>query len=289
MHNTMYGSDLGSANTDRRPSNTIWRNCPWNNIQNHTIDGICDYDDFLDSPIAALGGTQTTQIQLGKYKVYNTGAAKNGLVAQMNSVEQYGGLYALPIDTAGDQAAFGYANGMYSFATTGSLALGEFWFECRIAIQSVATNDGQYFIGLGEVDALTFAAAVPLADADATANGGAMVGFNRLEDGLTALNTSYADRAATWTNIQATAGTVSAAFTFVKLGITFDRTNSSKCLKFFVNGLECTTGMTRAALAALTYLDAGALAPMAAVFGDSGAASCMYIDWWKSAQLMSPR
>lgn len=273
-----YGSNLGSADTSRGPSKAIWNKCPVMEILADPNRGIHFFDDFIDFGVP---GTQTTEINLGRYKVYNTGATKVAQTSTFNSAEVADGVIAITTDTAGDQGVIGTHACPILLSTT---TRGQAFFEARVAITSVATNDGQIFVGLGENDTVTFGAAIPLADADATASTCALVGFNRLEDGTTALNTSYADRASSWTNVEASAGTV-AALTWIKLGMIFDPDNSSRCLRFFVNGIETSSAVTKSTLSGLTYLDAVALGPVAAVFADSGAAATLHMDWWRYAQI----
>jgi hypothetical protein len=166
---------------------------------------------------------------------------------------------------------------------------GKVYFEARIATTSVAANTGQIFCGLGEVQVLGttgFTASVPLGNANATANSLAMVGFNRLENGTTNLNTSYADHATSWTDVQALAYTGLAANTWIKLGIKIDFADTARCVRFFVDGIEQTTAMTKAALLALTYLDVSCLGPMLAMYADSATSTTdyLYMDWWQIAQ-----
>lgn len=275
-----YGSNLGSADTSRGPSKSIWNKFPTMEVIADPNRGFHFFDDFIDF---GLPGTQTTEINLGRYKVYNTGATKVAQASVLNSVETADGMISITTDTAGDQGVIGTHACPILLSTT---TRGPMFFEARVATTSVATNDGQLFVGLCENDAVTFGAAIPLADANATASTPAMVGFNRLEDGLRVLNTSYADHSATWTDVQASAGTFSATeFTFIKLGMIFDPDNSARCLRFFVDGIECSTAMTKAALLATTYLDAVCLGPCAAVFADSGAAAALHMDWWRFGQL----
>lgn len=274
-----YGSNLGSADTSRGPSKAIWNKFPVMEVIADPNRGIHFFDDFNEF---GLPGTQTTEINLGRYKVYNTGSTKVAQASTLNSAEVADGMISITTDTAGDQGVIGTHGCPILLSTT---TRGQMFFEARVATTSVSTNDGQLFVGLCESDTVTYGAAIPLADANATASTCAMVGFNRLEDGLKVLNTSYADRAATWTDVQASAGSFTAEYTWIKLGMIFDPDNSSRCLRFFVDGIECSSAMTKSALAALTYLDAVALGPCAAVFADSGAAAALHIDWWRYGQL----
>jgi hypothetical protein len=185
--------------------------------------------------------------------------------------------------------AIGTQASPFSFLTTANT---KGWFEARIATTSILTNMGQLFCGLCENAVITYGAATPLANADATASTGAMIGFNRLEDGLGVLNTSYADHAAVWTDVGTAANSTLAANTWIKLGMTWDfrpTADTTRAVRFFVDDVECSSAMTKAAVLALTHLDAKGLGPCLAFFADSaGTADYVYLDWWRAAQAYYP-
>jgi hypothetical protein len=265
-------------NTGRGPSPYLWGDCPWIEMESDPNLGVKFFDDFVDF---GLPGTQTTQINLGRYKVYNTGAGvietKNGFP----STEISGGVIAMLCDTAGDQSVIGTTAIPYLLNNTA----GKLWFEARVAVTGIATNNVQLFLGLGENQAMTFGAAQPLADADAAQTTGGLIGFNMTEDGLGVINSSYEDRSATWTNVQAGVGTF-AAHTWKKLGMIYDPEDSTSAVKFYVDGVEQTSVISAATLAALTHIDAKGLGFVFAMFADSaGTSTYGYLDWVRIAQL----
>ncbi len=279
-----------AVNTDRFPSGSIWGDWPTELVAGRTGSCIEFYDDF---EAFGIPGTQTTQINLGRYKVYNTGAGQIITDAMPHAATadahvDFGGVISMLCDTAGDQSVIGTHACPFRLDTTLNTRL---WFEARVATTSILTNMGQWFVGLCQNSAVTFGAAIPLADANATDSTCAMIGFNRLEDGLAVLNTSYADQAAVWTDIQAAANaaplTQLVANTWIKLGMKVDMSNGARCVRFFVNGEECTTAMTKTALAALTHVDGKGLGPCMAFFADSaGTADYTYLDWWRVGQVV---
>lgn len=282
---SIYAGNFAAADTGRNRSPNVWKDCPIGGIKDGTINGVYFEDDFADFP---LPGTQTSEIWLGRYKVYDTGAGKiiTDNMPHSTTAGTAGGIISMLCDTDGDAAAIGTQACPFLLTTT---QLGKLWFEARVATTSILTNMGQWFIGLAENAVMTFGAAVPLANADATSNTGAMIGFNRLEDGLGVLNTSYADHATSWTDIGTAAYSGLAANTWVKLGMTVDFSDVQKCVRFYVNNLELSAGMTRAALLATTYLDVSGLGPCMAFFADSaGTADYTYLDWWKAYQTFDP-
>lgn len=269
---------LSTADTNRKYSNAIWRDCPTQAIRDGTVDGVYFEDDFVDFWIP---GTQTTAIAKGRYAVYAGSGnwANDAMPHSATALGKGGILSALPGDNA--SVVIGTQSCPFSLATT---EIGKLWYEARIATTSILTNAGQLFCGLGETAVTTYSATIPLGNANATSNALAMIGFNRLEDGLGVLNTSYADHATSWTDIGAAANSTLAANTWIKLGMKVDPSNATRCVKFFVDGVECATAMTKAALLALTSLDAVGLGPLLAFYGDSEGSDYVYIDRWRCFQ-----
>ncbi len=278
MSNVIVKSNLaGSTGRYHQSSGAIWGDCPWMELIEGRQDGICFFDDFLDfwQP-----GTQTTAISKGRYEVFaSSGNWANDAMPHSATAAATGGILSA-VSGDGASVIIGTACCPISLLTTQT---GKFWFEARVATTSILTNAGQLFCGIGETAVTTYSVTIPLGNANAVSNAIALLGFNRLEDGLGVLNTSYADHATSWTDVQASAGSI-AANTWIKLGITVDFNDTVRCVRFYINGLECTTAMTKAALAALTHLDAVGLGPILGFYGDSEGSDYVYIDWWKYAQ-----
>lgn len=270
-----------TVDQDRKYSPAIWADCPFLAILTNKIDGVIFDDDFTDFVIP---GTQTTAIWKGRYSVYaGSGSWANDAMPHSATAQGTGGIIsALPGDNA--SVVIGTQSCPFSLLTTQG---GKLWFEARIATTSILTNAGQLFCGLGETAVTTYSATIPLGNANATSNALAMIGFNRLEDGLGVLNTSYADHATSWTDIGAAANSTLAANTWIKLGMKVDFSSNAdplRCVRFFVDNVECTTAMTKAALLALTSLDVVGLGPILAFYGDSEGSDYVYIDKWRCVQ-----
>ncbi len=277
-----------TVNQTRLASPAIWGDCPWDLINDPRsgINGVRFFDDFPDF---AIPGTQTTAIQCGRYVVFassGTWAADAMPHSATPGSAGFGGVIsALPGD--GASVVIGTAACPLILDTTLTSSKG--WFEGRIATTSTLTNAGQLFFGLCETKVTTYSVTIPLGNNDACSVAPAMIGFVRPEDGLNVLSTSYADHATTWTNIQATANSTLAANTWIKLGMKWDFTAGSdplRAVRFFVDNIECTTAMTRAALLALTHVDVKGLGPCFAFYGDSEGSDYVYLDWWRFAQVM---
>lgn len=268
-----------TSNSNRLHSPNLWRRGPGlDAVQNGYRDGTYFFDDFLDY---TLPGTQTTVVAQGRYKAYSASAGQwvsDNMPSSTTAGVADGWISGL-CDTDNDAMAIGTEASPIVLSTTGTRKC---IFEARIATTSILTNMGQIFCGLNENRVAAFSSTVPLGGGDAFNTSSAGIGFRRAEDGLSVLDTIYWDHSATESVVQSTASTgVLAANTAIKLGLFFNPDDTDRCVRFFVNGLECTTAMTKAALLATTYLDVAGLGPCLAFYADSaGTADYLYLDWW---------
>lgn len=273
--------NLGSAQTGSGPSRGLWGECPILSILDGTIDGIIFDDHFVDFPLIA---TQTTEINHGRYKIFNTGSGVTGPVSAVNSVELGGGIMRISVDTNNDSGSI--AQSYESFMLTGLTSNSKkLWFEGRLAFTPITTNGIGWFLGLAETALWTLATGVPFNAGDPITNSAAAIGFRKEEDGLGVIDTVYSDRATSFTNI-GDADTSVAANTFIKLGMIYDPADSDATVRFFADGIQLDTVLTNAALLALTNLDANALGLLFSVVADSsGTSGVGYLDWWRCVQL----
>lgn len=281
-HRGNQGSN--APNTDWGPSPFIWADFPQAEIANDPSLGIHIYDNFSDYPLI---GTQTTQIAHGKYKVFATTGSSVTPASSINSVERIAGGLAFSTDTDNDSASLAQAYPQFMISGLSSNS-GKLWFEASVAVNTILTNTHGFFCGLAETDQFTLATGVPFNGASATITaGGSMVGFTKDEDGLGVVKSVYSDRATSFTDVSATAGTISAAFTAIKLGMVYDPEKSSDCLSFYVNGVDTGSYLSASQLTALTNLDANALGLMFNHIADSaGTSSISYLRWWRCGQLL---
>src|SRR6266542_1518707 len=285
MKNTVGFNRTGQIDAYRSLSPDLWQSLrfPIAEIQDTPGLGLFIFDDFTQS-MPPLAPTLTTQIAYGPYKAYAASGCTISRVSAVNSVELIGGALQIAMDTDDDEASIaGPESFLLSGLTTNS---GPLVFECCYAQNSIVTNLASTFIGLAETDLFTLAANAPNNSGDAIDNSGAMIGFRIEEDGLGVVDTVRSDRATSFTNIGDTEGGTMAAYTFAKYGMVYDPNNASRCVRFFVNNVECTTALTRAALIALTNLDANALGLLWSVAADSaGTAFKGFMKWWAVRQL----
>jgi len=274
----------GTTVTGRQESAAIWHDCPWPSLKDGSVNGVAFFDDFSDFPLI---GTQTTQIAHGKYKIFAGASGSVAPVGTINSTQVPGG--ALAFTSGGNNTAGSLAQAYAPFALSGLTSnTGKLWFECCVSVESILTNTLGFFVGLAETNLFTLSATVPFNAASAsTSNSGSMIGFFKDEDGLGVVNTAYTDRATSFTNIGASEASISAAFTFVRLGFVYDPGDPTNCITFYQNNAKLATGMSSTTLTGLTNLDANNLGLMMAVIGDSAAGTyAAHLKWWKCAQLL---
>ena len=135
----------------------------------------------------------------------------------------------------------------------------ELWFEARIKVSSIA--DQGLFVGLAAeadiaVDFLADNSAALVSTADC-------IGFHAVQTGV---HTLVAD-------------------TYVKLGFKFNPiADTSERIKFYVNGVETTTPVTGANIAAATFPDSVNLALMLTNKTGEGVTKSLVVDWYRFAQ-----
>lgn len=285
MEVVKIGGGIDAA-TSRTFSDALWKDCPMTAIREGTVNGWYDENDFTKFYKA---GTQTSVIGEGEYLIYNTGNGSGKIDAEFAGPTAFtpGGIVSNLTGADADQGVMASRQAPFSILQDGTY--GQLWFEARIAQASIATNAGQLFIGLAENNSFTFGAAQPLGDANAVANNGALIGFTRLENGQANINTSYTDRATSWTHVKTSAYTTLAANTWLKVGMKFDPNDSTNTVQFWFNGVKNATALSKATLAATTNLKAAALGFCWAFFAEAGGSTTSYIDWYRVYQLATPK
>lgn len=270
-----------TADTTVEPSGAIWQSCPVEAVDAGAVAGVHIWDNFER---VTLPGTQTSEVTFGLYKAYNTG---NGTVitnSSLDGTQTMGGILSMLCDTDGDASAFGTHSCPFRFSGSASTS-GKLWFEARIAVTGIATNNIQLFVGFGENNGYTFGAAKPLANANAVANDVPFIGLQMNEDGVGVVRGVYTDEATSWTEVEDNVGTL-AASTWAKVGLIYNPDDATNCVKFYFNGVPAASVLSRSTLTGLTNLDASPMGLLFAAFADSaGTSTYAYMDWWKCVQL----
>lgn len=304
-----------SANTNRGPSAVIWADCPVLDIIEDPSKGTYFFDDFLTM------GTQpaSAAAYAGSAGQWATYLYQGGLI---NDGTLEGGVIKAGSDGANEGAMFQSVAGAFRMLTTSTLALNQkLWFESRWSRSSVATTDGDYFVGLA-IPALSSGlprAAYPITTTDDTldATNGTLFGFHSnmttgTRGGPTEVSCAFNLAGGTvnyptgcTAMMTSTGQTVLAANTYVKTGFVFDPAAPVKritvptarqtagnlgraLIRFFINGVELPTFLTADDVVNATAGQAfptGFMAPTFAVMNGAGTASTFNMDWIRVAQL----
>jgi hypothetical protein len=302
-----------SADTARGPSNSVWRDCPWDELGGGRL-GMRFWDDFIMAGNVDM--TSAVAGQLGQWSLYGYAGG------QVNDAQKEGGV--IKISSNGDNEGLTLLSsaGSFRMVTTSTLALnGKLWFEARIAKSSVATAHISAFVGLMAPTLASGlpAAAQPLTTTDDTVmTAGDTFGFNlagttSTRGGPTEVGTSFALTSGTInypTNttalMAATGQTVLAADTYVKLGFIFDPFAYSKqvssatarqtagtirkpIIRFFINGLEAPAFLSsedvQNATAAQAFPTAFMCPCISVMNMASQSSDYLAVDWIKVAQI----
>lgn len=260
-------------------SPNIWSDCPLDKIRDGKIQGaLFEMRDWSEWP---LSPTLTTQIGHSKFKVFATSAGTMAPTAL--SAKPIGNVLAITFDTDADDSA-SIAQSYPSFRMSGLTSnSSKLWFEAEIGVNVITTDGTAMFCGLAETNLWTLATGVPFNGGDAITNSAAAIGFRHTEDGLGTLDTCYSDRATSFTNIGDDEGTIAAA-TLTKVGMIYDPLDSARCIRFFQNGVELATAVSRSTLTGLTNLDAGVLGFLFAACADTVDTGIAYLSQLRVAQ-----
>jgi hypothetical protein len=307
--NSMLPALNTAANTNRGPSTSLWkgdRPCPWLDIVEDPSMGMAFFDDFLlcGQIPAATGGTSVTN--MGQWGLY---CSQGGLLTD-GALE--GGVISIGSD--GDQESVTLASlaGAFRLVTTSTLALNQrLWFECRVAVGTIATTKNDCFIGLCDklVTSNLMVNTIPISTTDdALSTTPNMIGFHRKSGVGTDWTFVYqlASGTAVYpTNLTTLSTTVyGSAITangFVKLGFLFDPvadpvqiTSAStgqtvgqikrKLVRVFVNGLEAAAFLTSDNLGGGAF-PTGFMGPVISNMQTATGANQLLVDWIRVAQL----
>lgn len=279
---------LNAAADIYRRSPAIWATCPLPFIKKFYPEGYVRWS----ADQMGLVPTETTQIAgpIPGTKVFGTTGSGVDAVSAINSAEKWGGALRFFTDTDNDSASL--AQAYPTFRLSGlPTSSNRLWFEGCVAINTLLTNTMGFMMGLAETEQWTLATGVPFNGGDAITAGASFIGFRKGEDALGVVDTVVSDRATSFTNIGASEGSISAAYTFVKFGFTYDPGpgkdyNPNRIIRFFQDNLELTTAISKTTLTGYTNLDANALGPIFAVIADSaGTTAECYLKWLEVAQL----
>lgn len=271
-----YGPGNIAADTTRKPSSSIWHDCPIQEIRAGFVDGYMIEDDFMELPVTAV----TTQATAGKYKASSsTGTITSGA--------GLGGEVVLT--TAGDNESSSIA--YYSFPFKLNTSQKKFWFEARYKISTIATQSADVFLGL--LETATISTTVPITATTGTTGSGVsaisdnnMVGFFHSGGNISGvgdnMSTVYNANGITKTALGSLEVTL-VADTYQKLGMVFDPVDNY--LYFFADGVQLTTRKLMTAALGTEFPDDVNLGLVFAQVGAASVSTLSTLDWWRAVQL----
>lgn len=264
---------LAQSDSKQTPSHRIWSHLGVQNQPDGDNGWIYFGDDFLGyNALAASGAFGAAPY----YGFLDTDCAIASVATQL------GGVVRLTTSTTADAAA-GFGPGQVAgmakvgVGTPGTLTSkgGKVLFEARIALPSVEDAKGSFFIGLGELGLIADNGL--FTDAHAVA-GNDLIGFWVTDADGDKLNFGYNVGSGT---AQVIGYTALAAATFVKVGFVYDPDCApAKRIKWYVNGVEQSTYVTQANVAAATFPGGIQLSPAIYAKTDDNAAYSADLDWW---------
>ena len=265
MARTYMGVD--QLDTNRRPSDNVWRGAPILEYLVGQKGGFFDFDDF--ATMTAAG----TNAALSKYKVVGT----NGTAVLLAS-DDGGVIRCFTNTTANNESYLCYGQAVGAVGQLTINTPNEWWFEARVRYQDIV-NSGT-FVGFTRPADMASGFIVNGATA-MIASSADYFGFSQYQGTPTALNIVY-NTAGTETVYKANAQVI-ATNTWYKLGIRFGSQFDSNLVRFYINGKEVanTAGTLGVAANATNFPSAVKVAPIFAAKTSGTTSANLEIDWWR--------
>lgn len=271
MDKVMYGSNLGSADTNRGPSPTIWGKCPVIDITKDPRTGIHQWDDFIEIPHITTP-TITTEAAIGGKLGYKAFGSSGGTLVSGGS--QYGDLVFTETD---DNQGIGLATIALPYRI--ARGYGHVAMEARVKTSVITDNENGFFIGFQGQQ--TLSATVPIAAAGTLADNN-FVGFHRLEGDGDQIDCVYKANGVTQVTALADASpSALVAGTYFKVGFFYD--DNTKILTYYINGLPVKS-YTMATADGTDFPNDVPMGLCAAMLCASNNDSVLTMDWWRAAQ-----
>lgn len=266
--------DVSALRSARGPSPSIWDPAEVLGVLSGAIDGLYYHDDF-----ERFNGTVTTNVGTysgGWYSFEDSGGTIIGLASVA------GGAIRIATDNSdNDDMTLALGNvtaAHFKVASSGGTKL---CMEARVRLQEVASRNFLFALceeGLAVTDGLvTDSGALTSKD---------MIGFHSLEGDATAIDTFYRKAGQTAATVQDDVHTITADG-WVKLGLVFDPTKVDKAVRFFVDGVECTSAIARGTLDDSTFPDGEELIPYFNIKNGTTTITRVDLDWFRIMQLQA--
>ncbi len=276
MGNTIrHRQNSTTATTDRKPSASIWSNCPWDEINDprSELDGITFEDDFKSGGLITSPTTEAALVGVPYSGFGSSGAA-------ITHGDYKGG--SIVLTEATDNEAIYLKAETHPFQI--SKLLGKFWFEMRVKIGAVSDDNMGWIGGMFDTTAMTVIVPLSTANPPIFATTGNFVGFRAPEEDAGAVHTQYVADGVTAVTVQSTVHTF-VADTYVKLGMVFDP-DSEYRLYFFVDGVRQTSSKVIPDATGTDFPADVRLAPFVGHrMGATASSGVTTMDWWRAAQV----
>lgn len=233
------------------------------------------YDDFQNVGVLTSAGATGAP-----YTYQDGGVTIKGSTAlpDLGSTGALGEIRIVHDGTDADEGSFqlGSGSGVFRLETTAANA-GKVMFECRVRKSTIVDNGLAFFAGLGTGDVATNYLADSTGDLIAAKG---FIGFQNLHDDGDHVDTLYQEISQTKAQVLANAATM-VANTFMKLGFIYDPGfPDDKKIKFFVDGVDTGTYVTKTQMDAATFPQAtSGLIPMFLTQIETATAFEAGVDW----------
>lgn len=274
---TDYKGNL-AANTRRGPSPAIWADLPMLEILANPDRGVHEFHDFLTGGKITAPTTEAALVGL-LLSGFSSSASQITYGNAAYSTAQDAGTLTLAETTTAEATSIRSAVTPYRISAN----YGKLWFETRLKLSTVATNEISFFVGLMEdvahtVDIPLLAGSThELADKN-------VVGFHKPVANTTTFNGTYKADGVTAVVSNSGIGTL-AADTYIKLGFTFDPADNK--LTWFINGEAQATKKTIPDNTGTDFPADKALGwAIALGVGSAANDNTIIIDWVRCAQML---
>ena len=278
------------TDTTAGPSEIIWADCPTLEMIHDPGVGYHFFDDFISAPNTDAGLFEGLGESpgMGGYQFYgDTGVVMSADTAATEPGSVGGVLAVTGNDADNDEGVISGGSPAFIISDTAAYSK-KLWFEARVNKASIADNALSMFVGLGwDDDSQESVAKTLCLTADAGALGAfSFIGFHIDQADGDAWN--FVVKAEGQAETELISGVaVPVADTYQKLGFVYDPDESaSRQITVYVDGAKSGTYGTATNIAAATFPDAEAMAPVwAAKVGTNSAAVIGRMDWWRCAQM----
>ena len=273
MANDSQYAQTATANTDRGPTASVWRDCPWEQITTGVTDGIQYFNDFHSGGKITIPTTEAALVGLPL-----NGFGSSGSTLAYSQVKGDGGALILAETTNQEGFILRDVAAPYHISS----GAGSFWFEARVKPLLIATNEMAFLVGL--MDTTAASATAPLTMTTGAIADVNFVGFHKPVANTSAYDTTYKANGVTAVEVNSDVGVLVAA-TYVKLGMRF--TTSNNVLSFYINGVKQAstkaipndTGTDFPADVALGWV-------VGMCVGSAASDNELHVDWVRVAQLI---